>query len=489
MHAAPVHLLLSTMMIVAGCAETPTSLPAPAQVPTAGGDDPAATTSAEDETVVDAPRTSAVYTLDQVVSEALAKHPRLRAARADQRAGEARVDEAQLGDLPAAGVSAQVNRSTGNTAPGLFFPTQGFPAIAGPVQSKSLNDGTWQTGVSLWASWDVLSIARQAAAIDVTLAQRHALAAQVNVELLEVAYGAADAFLLLLEAQQAARAAQSAVDRADTLVKMTAPLVQQTLRPGVDLARAEAELAAARTLLAGAEQSREVRRANVAVAVGHVGLSIEAAPGNLLEAVDGTGRTASIADNPKVIEADAVAERFRAQRDVVSAQFLPRVDLVAALFARGTGVSAPGLSQNSADGLVPDVANWAAGLVVTWSALDVPAINARSRVASADYSAAIARRDEVVLAVSGELESASAFLHGAQAIARETPVALAAARAAEQQAVARFQAALAPIVDVADAERVLTQAEINDGVARVEVRRALLLLARAAGDLKPFLAR
>jgi len=381
-------------------------------------------------------------------------------------------------------VSAQLNRSTGNTVPGLFFSTQGFPAIAGPVEGRSLNVGTWQTGASLWASWDVLSFVRQAGAIDAVLARRQAAVAQVRLEQLEVAYGAADAFLLLLEAQEAARAAQAAVDRAEILVRTTRPLVDQTLRPGVDLSRAEAELAGARTLLAGAAQARGIRRANLAVAVGHVGLAMEASPGQLLDIVEPP--RVRVLDNPRVIEAEAVVQRVGAERDVVRAQFLPRLDLVAALFARGTGLSVNGLPQSPADGIAPDVLNWAAGLAVTWSALDVPAIRARSRAATEDYSAAMARRDDVVLAISGQLENASAFLRGAESIARETPVALAAARAAEQQAVARYRTTLAPIVDVADAERVLSQAEINDAIARVEVQRALFALKRAAGDLGAF---
>jgi hypothetical protein len=45
------------------------------------------------------------------------------------------------------------------------------------------------------------------------------------------------------------------------------------------------------------------------------------------------------------------------------------------------------------------------------------------------------------------------------------------------------------VVDVADAQRVLAQAEIDDAVARLEVRRALLLFSRASGDLGPFLAQ
>jgi outer membrane protein TolC len=73
-------------------------------------------------------------------------------------------------------------------------------------------------------------------------------------------------------------------------------------------------------------------------------------------------------------------------------------------------------------------------------------------------------------------------------VAQQTPPALASAKAAEQQALARYQSGLAPVFDVADADRVLAQAEIDDAVARLEVRRALLLLARASGDLGPFLA-
>jgi len=488
MHAARAPLL-AAMVALAGCAGNGSPGVASPRASLTRADMPVVTTSAVDVAVPGRARTSAIYTLDEAVREALANHPRIRAARADEHAAEARVDAARFRELPAAGASAQLNRSTGNTTPGLFFPTQGFPAIAGPVESKSLNSGTWQIGAGIWASWDVLSFAREAGTIDVALANCKASSVQVSVEQLDIAYGAADAFLLLLEAQEAAWAAHAAADRAETLVKMTKPLVDQGLRPGVDLARAEAELAAAHTLVATAMQTHDVRRANLAVAVGHVGVSMEAAPGNLVNSLDATRRTASIEDNPNVVEANILVQRIGAGREVVRAQFLPRVDLVAALYARGTGLSVNGLAQSPASGLVPDVPNWAAGLVVTWSVLDIPAIRARSRAASADYDAAVARRDEVVLAVSGQLESASALLTGAQSIARETPVALAAAQAAEQQAVARYRTALAPIVDVADAERVLTQAEINDAIARIEVRRALLALGRAAGDLGPFASR
>ena len=62
-----------------------------------------------------------------------------------------------------------------------------------------------------------------------------------------------------------------------------------------------------------------------------------------------------------------------------------------------------------------------------------------------------------------------------------------AARTTEQQATARYRTGLGNISDVADAERLLTQAEIDDSLARLGVWRALLGIAAAQGDLRPFL--
>ena len=64
---------------------------------------------------------------------------------------------------------------------------------------------------------------------------------------------------------------------------------------------------------------------------------------------------------------------------------------------------------------------------------------------------------------------------------------LAAAQQSEAQARARYQAGLASIVEVADAQSLLAQARsIRMQLARVDVWRALLAQAVAQGDLAPF---
>jgi len=79
-------------------------------------------------------------------------------------------------------------------------------------------------------------------------------------------------------------------------------------------------------------------------------------------------------------------------------------------------------------------------------------------------------------------------VQAARAVAANTPVQLAAAQQSESQARARYQAGLASIVEVADAQSLLAQAEVQDQLARIDVWRALLAESAAQGTLTPFLS-
>jgi outer membrane protein TolC len=80
-------------------------------------------------------------------------------------------------------------------------------------------------------------------------------------------------------------------------------------------------------------------------------------------------------------------------------------------------------------------------------------------------------------------------MEAARGIARQTPVQLAAARDAERQAAARYKSGLGTLLEVADAQRLATQADIDDALARLNIWRAMLRAAAAAGDLEPFLTQ
>ncbi len=89
--------------------------------------------------------------------------------------------------------------------------------------------------------------------------------------------------------------------------------------------------------------------------------------------------------------------------------------------------------------------------------------------------------------LTADAQRAKVAYDSAVLISQNTPVELEAARLGERQASARYQSALAPIVEVAEAQRLLLQAETDDNLARLTVWRAMLGEALAQGDLQSFL--
>ena len=125
------------------------------------------------------------------------------------------------------------------------------------------------------------------------------------------------------------------------------------------------------------------------------------------------------------------------------------------------------------------------GFSVTFPVMDLPAIQAREAEQAAIVRAESARSRQIAVDLQADWNRAVAALEGARQVAANTPVQVAAARAAAAQATARYQSGLGVIDEVAEAQRLLTQAEIDDALARLGVWRALLAIATAAGDCGP----
>ena len=99
-----------------------------------------------------------------------------------------------------------------------------------------------------------------------------------------------------------------------------------------------------------------------------------------------------------------------------------------------------------------------------------------------------AREQQLAVEIRTRVLRAEAALDAAIRIAAQTPAQVDAARMGERQARARYQSGLANLTELADAQRLFTNAEIDDSLARLQIWRARLAVAAAAGDLQPFLA-
>ncbi|MBF6571746.1 MAG: TolC family protein [Candidatus Binataceae bacterium] len=437
---------------------------------------------------VAAERSPGTITIEQAVDYSLARQPSLRAAGAVEAGEEAGLEYSRANYLPEFDLSAQETRATANNVPGLFLTMPGFPIIEENKNGGVFGSSSWNSATSVFLSKDVAGLLREMALVDVALARRERATAGLDADKLTVAFGAANAFMGEVAAAETVRAARAGVERARVFAVAVKGRVNSGLRPGADASRADAEVALALNQEISAEQAERIARATLVEALGgRIDSGVKVASGRLLDmpATAPVVEHASPVD-PFLHEALAEISAARASTRAAKFEYLPRVEVVAGIFQRDSGFSTNAV-PGPGNGLVPNTTNWAAGVVVTIPIKGLFQARADVHAQTANEQLAKARYDQVTLAIQNQIDSASAILDGARQIAANTPAELAAAHATELQDTARYKGGLATVIDVAEADRILTQAEVDNAVARVNVWRAMLLLARAVGDLDPLL--
>jgi outer membrane protein len=433
-------------------------------------------------------RPNGPLTLDDAVEIALRNHPAIREARAGSAAARADVTVAQTAYLPRLDFLWQVNRATRNNVFGLLLPQSIVPAVSGPVLGTETLNGIWSSAGGLLLSWEAVDFGRRRAGVDLARAESGAADAQRSATELEVASAAADAYLAVLAADAARNAARANVKRLDTFATSVRALVQSQLRAGVEQSRAEAEFAAARNRLTEAERNAELARLALAEALGTPGALVDLAPGELQQPPSRQPATPSFdaASHPQAVAANAQVDAARARDRVLARSDLPRVEIQSAVSGRGVSRQIDGSSAGN-HGIGLDVPNWAVGVSVTFPSLEVFRTNAQRRVEAERLGQATAHYDRTLQTLETQEARARAIAAAAYEIAANTPQQLQAARDSDTQARARYEAGLTNVVEVAEAQQLLADAEAEDAVADLAVWRALLAEAVLRGDVRPFL--
>jgi outer membrane protein TolC len=265
-------------------------------------------------------------------------------------------------------------------------------------------------------------------------------------------------------------------------------LVNAQLRPGADESRVAAELAMAQTQIAQAEQAIDIARATLSEFVGLDPSQLNPDAGKLMGPAPETPEAPfNAAETPLAREQTAVITQQKKRLDALGRTYYPQFQVQGLAAGRGTGLETNGGRLGGLNGLVPTVANFGLGLTVTFSAMDRFAIHEQEAMQSANIRAQQAQYDVISTGLRAQFNTALAALAGARKVAANTPAEVASGRIALDQATARYQSGLAPIDDVAQARRLLVQAQIDDALARLNVWRARLQVAAARGDIQPFL--
>ncbi len=436
-----------------------------------------------------APADGAV-TIQQAIEAAAKNYPAIRVESAEIDAAESGVQLSKTAFLPHADFHYQVNRATRNNVFGLLFPNDTISPISGPALDSSTGTSTFGTAVGLAFSWEPFDFGLRDANVTVARKLKEQTEAGRTVRQYEASLAAANAFYAGLAARQAVKAAQANVERMEVFSRTVAALVKAELRPGADESRARAELVRARNELIAVEKLERGARLELGRWMGRAGSEIEMAPGALLS--DPPGEATGAPDlnlHPLAAPHSAGVEVVRARRESIAKEYRPKFEVLSSVYGRGTGARLDGTFEGGGNGLYPNKANWAVGLGVSFPIFDYKQNRVRQDVESHREAAETARLNTVLEPLKSEVAKARVDIDASRQVAANTPEELEATQALEQQAQARYKAGLGNVVEVADAQRLLRQAETDDALARLSVWRALFALAAAAGDMTELLAK
>lgn len=416
-----------------------------------------------------------VMTLAEALAAARQHQPSLRAAQARMEVAKRAAWAVRSEWLPQVGATAQAFYGTMNNTTAMFLNTRSMdlPRIGGSRSDGSWADAYPSTVVGIGLRQNVYDFGRLAALAVAADAEAAVSRHRADAEALDVALQVETMFYSVLAGKAVERAAEDAYKRASLRREMVKASVDRGLRPPMDLTRAEADLTRFDVGRTRARGSIEAAQALLAAAVG--------VPEPLLDAA---GDIESVGPLPPFGEAleqaltrdpgmRASLARLASQQALTRAttrQWAPNLSLTASLSGRAGG--APLNSGPSGySGWAPSVPNWDLGLVLTAPVFDGVLLARRSQSQAMEE----VLRHEIDVTRRRLLADIQRAYTGFRIAEATLPALLAAATAAQknyEQANARFRAGLSTSVELADAEALRTDGEIQLAIGRFEVSRA-----------------
>lgn len=426
--------------------------------------------------------------IDQAVARAIDRYGAVRVSAEQVAAASHGIALARTAYLPQADYVAQLNRATRNNVFGMLLPQTVIAPISGPPLAENSMTNVWGSATGLLVSWEPFDFGLRQARVDSAGAgQRRAEAALARTKF-EIASATADAFLTVLAAEQTVRTAQATITRSQALEQIIGAQVKAELRPGADLARIQAETALAEGQLIQAEQAVAMAKANLSQFVAEAPAALQPAPGRLLDAPPAAVLAqADLALHPAAREQDAAINEAKARAKILDKSYYPRFNVQGTTYARGTGANADFTTGGAMAGFGPNIVNWGAGFTMTFPLGALPGLRVQRQMEVTRGRIEMQRQEQLRQDLAAQLARAQAQFEGARRLVAKIPTQLAAARQTELQATARYRAGLGTIAEVADAQRLVAQGEIDLSLSHLAVWRAMLAISMAQGDLEPFL--
>jgi outer membrane protein TolC len=426
-------------------------------------------------------------TLEGAEARATAHQPEIQIALSRVIEAERQAEAPMMKWLPRAYAGFELAGATVNNGTAALLPVAGIdvPRIS---SAPAVRDGAWKAYPSTLASIDIRQTLFdfgkyefQASADD---ASREAEKSRATLTALDARFAVDEAFFSVLAAKAILRAADDARTRAKAYRDLAAAGVQNGLRPPIELTRTDAELARIAAVRVRAEGEIDKARLLLAAAIGAPMTPVDAsddtisffAPPPLAEALSQAQRHA-----PELRLAEWSLTAAERRRRATLAAYLPDLALEGILFGFAGGAPPSSGPLANGGGWVPNVPNYALAVTLSVPLFDFDTI-AKTRIASARVATANRKRELATQRIATQVQSAYVDRQVAEAALPELAHAVTAAEANWKQAEARFSGGIGTSVELADAEAIREDADIQLALGKFALARAVFAERRALAE-------
>ncbi|MHC1698083.1 MAG: TolC family protein [Geobacteraceae bacterium] len=397
---------------------------------------------------------AAALTLNEALTAALKNHPLTVEAREYLNGAEARTGQALATYYPQITIASDWSR-------GRSFLTASDTVKDIEIQSNAL-----------YLKQTIYDFGRTAGAVEAARGNSAAAVESLAVTRQDLAFRVRAAYYLVLAAGKQVVAVRDTVQAREEVYQQAREFFSEGIRAKVDMAKAEADLHAARTSLIRAENNLEIAKIELANAMG----------------------VASLGERMPVepdISAIAVSERSEAQREAL----INRAELKRLTALKGAAEGNLKLARSGhlpilsgtasvgyADRDFPPGGNvWAVGLNLTVPIFSGFSTVEQKKEALASLRAVEARANDQKLQIIREVDSAWLGVREASARIDSTGKEEVAARESRALSMGRYQEGVGTIIEVTDAQSQALDAETAHIQAVYDYHTALARLARAQG--------
>lgn len=427
-------------------------------------------------------------TLEQAIAYGRAHQPQTMASRARVQAArrEAEVPAAQW--RPSFGAFAELVGSTVNnsTATVINNPAVDLPRIGATPTRRDPNWMLYPTSlVALGVRQTILDFGRIQAQTAVAEATTRVEEARGQLVDQEIDWQIALSFYDVLASRASASVAARALDRSRARRAFVEAASGAGMRPATDRTRAEADEARFEAALARADGNLRLARMRLAAAMGESAPEVDAvepAAGRPLEPVYGGSIDGVLeARDPSLRAMREAAAAQQATTRALATAARPFLSATGAISGRGGGAPPSSGQATLGVGFLPLVPNLDVGLILTVPLHD-PTLAARVEASRAREEAMRHETDGVRLR---QIAAARQSQQAARIADSALPALDRAARTAivnAEQAEARFKAGLGTVTEVAEAEALRVEAELQVILGKFDARRARVALKRSLSD-------